>query len=91
MTQSEKIFWLNVGRHVAEARRRTCLTQEDLAVGIGRSRGHISKIETGRTRVEMFTAALIADICDVSVGELFPVWTKLKKIKGDYPLTTSNP
>jgi transcriptional regulator with XRE-family HTH domain len=50
-----------IGRRVAELRRRTGLTQDDLADIIGLARGTIGSIETGGNRGGIVTMIAIAD------------------------------
>lgn len=46
------------------------MTQLELAQKIGRSERHVSRFETGRSRVDMSTLGVIAKVLECDVKEL---------------------
>lgn len=61
-SDEERLFWLRVGTHIFELRKRACLNQYELARQIGKSRASIANLETGRQRINAYDLKAIEDI-----------------------------
>ena len=61
-----------VGIRIREARKRTKLSQADLAKLIGSGQSYIFQIEAGETNITLKTLARIAAAIDLSPRELLP-------------------
>lgn len=60
-----------MGQRISEARRRSGLTQEQLAEAISLDRSSLAKVETGARRVSALELARIADALDVRIEWFF--------------------
>ena len=60
----------NLGKKIAEARRRTRLTQNDLAARVGVTAQAVSKWEQGRSCPDIAILDEIADALGISLFEL---------------------
>lgn len=59
-----------VGRNIARARHDRGLTQADLAVAVGLTRGSLTNIEAGRQRTPLHTTIAIAQALGVGLEDL---------------------
>ena len=57
----------NIGKRIAELRKKRKLSQVDLALKTGLDKGHIARIELGRYSVGVDTLQKIADALDVRI------------------------
>ena len=64
MADDEKEFWQKIAGHLYELRKRTDLTQHDLAKLIGKSRSSVANMETGRQRITVYDLRLLEDILE---------------------------
>ena len=62
----------NVGDMILARRKANGLTQEQLAVKVGRSRAQIANIEGGRSDLPLKTLALFAEALSCSMRDLVP-------------------
>ena len=60
----------NLGRKISDARRRSGLTQSDLALRVGVTAQAVSKWETGRSCPDIAILDEIADALGISLFEL---------------------
>ena len=61
----------DVGKRVAELRTERGLTQEECAVVLRRSKGHLQRIEHGDLNLTLRSLLHLADHFDVTVADLF--------------------
>ncbi len=64
MSEHEHEFWQKIGSHLYELRKRTDLSQHDLAKLIGKSRASVANMETGRQRMNVYDLRLIEDVLE---------------------------
>ena len=57
----------NIGKRIAELRKKRKLSQVDLALKTGIDKGHIARIELGRYSVGLDTLQKIADALEVKI------------------------
>lgn len=72
----------NIGMKIRKFREERKMTLEDLANRLGKSKGYISKLETGKKPINLENLQKIADALDVDVTDLFH-----NKEKVDNPFT----
>jgi transcriptional regulator with XRE-family HTH domain len=66
------VFYMDVGRHVRNARVRAGATQAQLAEMASMTRSSVANIEAGRQRVPVHTLVVIAAALNLNPGDLFP-------------------
>lgn len=62
---------MSVGLLIREARKRAGLTQEQLAVASGITRGHVIALENGRYNPTVKTLSAIAEACGATLEVFF--------------------
>lgn len=70
MTELEKTKYAEIGSRIRIARTEQKLSQSELAEKAGVSSTHISEIETGKSRVQVFTLTRIAEALQVTTDSL---------------------
>ncbi len=70
MTQDEKVFFKQLGARIAELRRDTALTQQQLGEVLGITQQQVASFEIGRRRVPVSLLPALARALAVSVEEL---------------------
>lgn len=63
---------IQLGKRIKKLRRKTGLTQEQLAEKVNVSTTHIGLVETGKRRVSLKTLQKIASVLGIKVKELLP-------------------
>ena len=58
------------GHRIIELREKRAWTQEDLGTRIGRTKWQISRLESGKTRLDLETARKLAGVFQVPLSEL---------------------
>jgi transcriptional regulator with XRE-family HTH domain len=62
----------NIGMRIRKFREEKKMTLEDLAQRMEKSKGYISKLETGKKPINLENLHKIAQILEVDVTDLFP-------------------
>lgn len=68
----------NIGLRIRNFREERKMTLEDLAKKLGKSKGYISKLETGKKPINLENLHLIAEALGVEVTDLFPNKEKIE-------------
>ena len=72
----------NIGMRIRKFREEKKMTLEDLAQRLDKSKGYISKLETGKKPINLENLHKIAEVLEIDVTELFP-----NKEKTENPFT----
>ena len=64
------------GRNVTRYRQANLTTQEDLAIALGMSRSHLSRIERGSTNVSLVLICRLAEALGVKPADLMSFESK---------------
>jgi len=70
---NEEEFYARLGARIAEERKLSSLTQQDLGDAIGLSRTSVTNIENGRQPLQVYTLMRIAARLKVPVEVLLPM------------------
>jgi transcriptional regulator with XRE-family HTH domain len=70
-TPSVEVVYSEVGKRIVAARKRSGMSQEQLAVSSGIDRSHMGYIEQGRRRPTLSTLVKIANSLGLSLEQLF--------------------
>ena len=70
MSEDPDVLLRKIGSRVLRRRKALGLTQQELADRLGIAATNISSIERGEQNLTIRTLAKLADVLDVSVGEL---------------------
>ena len=86
----DKLF-LSIGARIREERKKSGLTQEDLADMAGISNNFVSFIETGQKVASIMTLKKIADALKIPMGALFSNIPYNNEKKGGCKINCVNP
>jgi transcriptional regulator with XRE-family HTH domain len=71
VTKSDKAYLEELGRRIAEGRKRCGLTQEELGYRCDMEKPNISRLETGGTNPTVLTLRRICAELNMNIKELF--------------------
>lgn len=71
MSISREQFLKEFGRKIAEARKKTGMSQEQLAAAVDLHRTYIGFIEQGKRNPSLWNIQKIADALKISIKDLF--------------------
>ncbi len=69
-TESSNVDYEGIGRRIREKRKEKNITQEALAEAMDISIAYLSRVERGKTNVNLERLMIIAETLEVDVGEL---------------------
>jgi DNA-binding XRE family transcriptional regulator len=67
----QKEFQIKLGQHIAKLRKQKKFTQVEFAYMLDKEKQNYNKLEKGKTNPTSWTLYKIAELLNVSVGELF--------------------
>jgi transcriptional regulator with XRE-family HTH domain len=70
MSSGDHTLLVQLGRRIRTLRKRKGLTQTDMAVHLGISRGHLSDLERGKREAGIITLQVIARGLDTTMAKL---------------------
>lgn len=68
----------NIGMRIRRIREERKMTLEDLAKILGKSKGYISKLETGKKPINLENLHKISEVLKVDITDLFPNKEKIE-------------